>query len=283
MTSFWRKARLPVVGNPMLIAICACLSATSTIAAESPQSSPPETLAPSAAPAAQSETALRRKASREQNELGVREIRARHEDLAEQAFRKALKYDPDNITAVFNLAGIYLNSQRNEQAIKLLERYTSRHQENADLFVRLGDAYFTMRREVAAEKAYEQAYALVPDYHGLPLKLATLYGLRQDFGKAEQMLEQATAQSPNNAHILNNLGNIYILNGKASKAVDAAKQAIQLRTSRENYLTLGNAYEAQHDYENSLIAFERARDLGENRPELMEKIEKLRKSMASRG
>lgn len=271
--SAWKLPPIRILVSLLLTVTCSVIPDLTTEAAAHPESESSTLNIP----------AMRKKASRAQNEEGVRETRASHDDLAELAFRRALTYDPNNLTAVFNLAGVLLNSQRVNQAIALLEKYARHSDSYADLSARLGDAYFTAKRVAEAEQAYERALSLVPDYPGLPIKLATLYGLKQDFKRAEQMLELATAQTPNDAQILNNLGNLYILNGKSEKAIAAAKQALQIRTSKESYLTLGSAYETQRDYENSLIAFQRARDLGASSPELVEKIEKMRSSAAAGG
>lgn len=216
-------------------------------------------------------------ASLADNERGVSAVLEKKFDDAEIYFKKSLANDPQNLTAVSNLAGVYLTRKRNVDAIHLLEGYTSHFKKDPNLYVRLGDAYFGAKKLDGAFDAYQKAFVLAPQYQQLAVRMATLYSIKQDYVNAERMLEMAIAQTPNDPRVLNNLGNIYLLTGKSDKAVDAAKQALQIHVSKESYLTLGTAYESQQDYQNALIAFEKAVDLGDTRSETADKVEKLKK------
>ncbi len=61
--------------------------------------------------------------------------------------------------------------------------------------------------------------------------------------------------------------------------MSTAKRALQIKPTKELYVTLGSAYEALKDVKNSVIAFERARDMGDNSTELKAKLETLRSSL----
>ena len=81
------------------------------------------------------------------------------------------------------------------------------------------------------------------------------------------------------SQLLANLSSVFLATGKTDKAISTAKRGLQVNASPELYITLGNAYELQKDYKNSLIAFERAADLGDKKPELKTKIEQLKKQV----
>lgn len=215
--------------------------------------------------------------SLELNEAGVKAVERRDWSRAEESFREAISADSGNLTAVFNLAGVYITQKKTAPAIALLTEYTAKVPTDAGLLVRLGDAYFSSKSVAKAQSAYERAFKLAPDYAGLPQKLGTIYSLSKNFHMAEEMYEKAVSQTPDDVPLLNSLSNIYTLNGKADKGVATAKIGLQVKADRNLYVSLGTAYEAQRDFKNSLIAFEKAIDLGDTSNELKQKVESLRK------
>ncbi|NLF24407.1 MAG: tetratricopeptide repeat protein, partial [Deltaproteobacteria bacterium] len=98
------------------------------------------------------------------NERGAAAVNAKDFSGAEQLFRQALAVDPYNLTAVFNLAGMYLSNQKEESAKQLLEDYTKRYPKDAGLYARLGDTYFTLKKLQEAARAYETVLKLNPSY-----------------------------------------------------------------------------------------------------------------------
>lgn len=216
-------------------------------------------------------------ASFDLNEQGVEAIRQRDFPKAEELFQKALAADSGNLTAAFNLSGMLITNKRQQDAITLLTKYIAANQSDAGLYVRRADAHFSLKNLKEATADYEQALKIEPSYSGLAAKLGTVYALAQRTKEAQRVLLIAVEQEPKNAQLLHNLSNIFLVNGDAEKAISTAKRALQIEPSSDLYVTLGNAYENKNDLKNSLIAFERAVDLGDKRPELKEKIEALKK------
>ena len=217
------------------------------------------------------------KESFELNEKGVAQIKNRDFVGAESTFRKALAADEKNITAAFNLASVLLVNKKEAAAIVLLNDYVKREPGDAGLQVRLGDAYFGSKDVKKASAAYEKALALDPEYPELLSKISTIYILTNRNQEAEKYLDMAAAQNPKDPKILANLSAVYLGNGKADKAIAAAKRSLQLEPNKDVYITLATAYETLKDYKNSLIAFQRAADLGDTRDEVQKKIEGLKK------
>ncbi|MBN8549414.1 MAG: tetratricopeptide repeat protein [Deltaproteobacteria bacterium] len=235
-----------------------------------------------AAPAAatQKETAPKatgNAASTELNEKGVQAVKSNDFAKAETLFRKSLSADSRNLTAVFNLAGVYLNNKRQKEAIALLNQYIKEYSKDAGLYARRGDVYFSLKDLDAAGRDYEHALKLEPEYPGVPSKLGTIYTLTRRTKDAEAMLMKAVAEEPKNGQLLQNLSALFLINGKAQESISTAKRALQVAPNSEVYVTLGNAYETLGDVKNSLISFQRASDLGDTRPELKAKIEELKK------
>ena len=209
------------------------------------------------------------------NEKGVAAIQSKNFEKALELFRKSLAADPKNITAAHNLAGTLLNQNKMEEAITLLIKYTTDVKDDAGLFVKLGDAYFSTKKITEACKAYEKASALAPNYTNLPQKLGTIYALMHRLPEAEKMLTLAVNQNPQNAEIIASLSGILLANHKPEEAVRAAKLAINLKADPAVYKTMGVAYETLNDLENAKIAYQRASDLGDTSPELKKKLAEL--------
>ncbi|MCB0317588.1 MAG: tetratricopeptide repeat protein [Bdellovibrionales bacterium] len=213
----------------------------------------------------------------ELNEKAVAAVKANDFKSAEKLFKSALASDSGNLTAAFNLAGMYLTNQKFSQAINLLQQYTDANPKDAGLWSRLGDAYFSNKEIAKAISSYKQSLALDGNNLEATKRLATVYSLTNDSKNAEILLRKAHSLDPRDAQTAANLSSLLLVNEKPDEAVTYAKRAIQLSPSKEVYITLGTAYEILKDYKNALIAFERAQDLGDNSKALTSKIDDLKK------
>lgn len=228
-----------------------------------------------AAPAKQSTGVNQR--SLQLNERGVAAVKSKDFKRAEELFTQALAEDKYNLTAVFNLAGMYLTTDKDKDAVVLLERYTEAYPNDAGLLARLGDAYFASKDIEKAAASYEKSLKLFAKDSDVKKKLATIYSLSDRTEEAEEMLRQAAVEDPKDPAIFANLSSLLLANGKIEDAIGTAKKALQMNPTSEIYVTLGTAYEMSKRVKNAIIAFERARDLGDSRPELAQKISELKK------
>jgi tetratricopeptide (TPR) repeat protein len=198
---------------------------------------------------------------------------------AEEVFREAVSLDSKNLSAIFNLGSVLIQHDKLEEAIHLLERHAKNAGNDAGLFTRLGDAYFSKKNLPSARKNYEKALSLNPNIPKVPARLGTVYSLSEDLPHnldlAIKQYLHAVEQEPSNKEYLSNLVNLYLATKESHKAVSTAKRALQVAPSAEIYASLGAAYELQKEWKNSLIAYRRAKDLGDTRDELKEKIEIL--------
>lgn len=274
-----RHLRMLREAGALFMGLCLTLSAaiqpiSSAMAAPTPSSKSATTSAAAADKTASPSLAANPR-SVELNERGVQAAQAKNMRLAEDLFKKSLEADPNNLTAVFNLTGMLLTLQKEAQAVKLLEDYTKRFPEDAGLMARLGDAYFASKSPTIAKLSYEKALKIDPKVEDVPLRLATIYSLEGNLSGAEAMLLKASETNPKDPQVLANLSAILLAQGKTDLAIGAARRAIQLKPTKEVYVTLGTAYERSHDLDNALVALKRAKDLGDNSKELAEKIDQL--------
>ncbi|MCI5066039.1 tetratricopeptide repeat protein [bacterium] len=200
---------------------------------------------------------------------------------AEEALREAVSLDSKNLSAIFNLASVLIQRGKLEEATRLLKKHAAAAKTDAGLYARLGDAYFSSQKLPEAREAYERALELNPNLPKVPARLGTVLSLSDTvpnhLSQAIAHYLHAVDQEPNNADYLSNLVNLYLVTNAPEKAVSTAKRALQLNPSPELYASLGAAYELQKEWKNSLIAYQRSKDLGNSNDELEEKIEALRK------
>ena len=71
------------------------------------------------------------------NERGVEALRAKNFAQATELFQKALASDPYNLSAVHNLASMFLLEKKMPQAEELLRRYVKENPKDAGLATRL--------------------------------------------------------------------------------------------------------------------------------------------------
>lgn len=211
----------------------------------------------------------------ELNERAVKAVNSGDYKGAEDLFKQALTADAKNVTAAVNLAAMYMTNEKTSAAVTLLEEYTGLYPTDASLAARLGDAYFNSKKIKEATVAYEKALSLEPAFPLISARLGTLYALQNRLADAERLFQQAVTEDPRNEQWLASLSSVLLANRKPDMAISTAKRALQLNPSKAVYRTLGSAYETLDDSKNSLIAYQRARDLGDNSPELLAKIKEL--------
>jgi tetratricopeptide (TPR) repeat protein len=211
----------------------------------------------------------------ELNEKAVALAKTRDYTRAERLFKDSLEADNGNLTAAFNLAGMYVANRKPEDAVALLEHYAAENPNDVGILIRLGDAFMANRNASAALVNYKKAFQLEAGYEGLPLKLATAHVLNNELPEAEKVLLHGVELEPDNYELLTNLSSVFLANGNPDKAISTVRRALQIKASSELYITMGTAYEIRNEIRNALIAFQRAADLGNNTDELKQKIASL--------
>lgn len=129
--------------------------------------------------------------------------------------------------AQYNLAYIAYNQKQYSKAQVEFQRFVDSEKGNAqtvaDAYARLGDCYFMTRNFNEAEKAYNQAVAIMPSMGAYALyQKAYVMGLQKNYyGKIEQ-LDKLTAEYPQSPYITEALyekGRSYVLLDKKTEAI----------------------------------------------------------------
>ncbi len=216
-----------------------------------------------------------RRTSLDLNERGADAVASQQYEQAERLFHQAVQADSGNVTAAFNLAGMYIMNNKPTAAITLLEEYSQREKNDAGLFSRLGEAYFANQQTKEATAAFERALSLKADYPGVAARLGALYSLANRLPDAERLFTQALKQSPKDAQLLANLSGVKLARGLREEAITMAKRSLELKPTKEAYITLGSAYESTGAIKDALSAFRKAQTFGGKNAELDKKVSEL--------
>lgn len=122
-----------------------------------------------------------------------------HRRRAAWSYEKALKQDPDNVTALVNLGLIFFTMKgKGKRALGLLQRALAVDPDNATILFNLATvtAHFGERSEALA--LLEQAERLKPDYPDLHYNKAYLFTQVEDWEAAEKEVERELKNNPQN-------------------------------------------------------------------------------------
>ncbi|HXR32261.1 MAG TPA: tetratricopeptide repeat protein [Verrucomicrobiae bacterium] len=180
-------------------------------------------------------------------------------DRAEKVLLGMLKDDPENEAAVEQLTQLYLDENKSEEAISLLEGIIARSP-SATLYDLLGDAYTQTHEYSKAEKAYRKAVDLdpselghlrglgqtllseekypdalsvyqkladlMPDDADVYLRMAQIYRELHQLDKAEESIVKARQYAPGTVEVMYNEAMIYEAQGRFEDAIRVLSDAV---------------------------------------------------------
>lgn len=202
---------------------------------------------------------------------GVAALMKQRTAAARDAFREALRLDPDYVPAMTGLADIAAREGDLDGARKMLTQAEAVRPKAADVHVAWGRLHLKAKVFAAAEKSFQQAHKLQPNSVVPLLELGQLLMTAQG-RQAEAMatLETARQLAPTNKHVLYAYGTAAALAGQGAKAVATFEQlAASLPNDPEPLRALGRMHLEQNDAAKALAAFERALKLQPQRIDLM--------------
>jgi predicted CXXCH cytochrome family protein len=149
-------------------------------------------------------------------------------ELAEQAYRTALRMDPYFLPARSNLAQLYNQMRRNADAERVLREGIARHPQSGELFYSLGLVLAEEKRVPEAAAALGKAAALLPGR----ARVRYNYGLAlQQLGRrpeAEAALRQASQLDPRDPQIVHALAIFYVQQRDWRRALPYAQKLAEL-------------------------------------------------------
>lgn len=163
--------------------------------------------------------------------------------VAERAYSRAAKLEPDNPLLIRGRGQLYLAQERFVEARTELERGLKKHPDNPDLRMALGNLYLVLNRPRLAVKTLEPAVQRVPDSAELHSMLADAYERDLHLEAAVRELREVTRLAPQDHRAWGHIG-LYLVNlTRFDEARPALERAITLDPAESYYYgTLADSY-----------------------------------------
>ncbi len=196
-------------------------------------------------------------------------INTRHKqyDEALALYKSIEETDPDYVLAQHEIATIYEETGRIDDALAMLEGLVS-EKNDVDTLIKIGDLNRHQSNFGLAIKAYDRAVAaldgeLPDEYWHLHYVRGMSYEQADNWQKAEEELQNALKYRPDHPYILNYLGYAWADKGiNLDQALSMIKRASELRPS-DGYITdsLGWILYRIEDYQKAVTVLEKAVEL----------------------
>jgi tetratricopeptide (TPR) repeat protein len=200
-----------------------------------------------------------------------------YEDTGDQAYadqaidfyKKALTFDPGEVTIRLKIAETYAEAQRIRDAVETAQAILKDHPDNlathrllARIYVRslgqLGTGSDQNHTLGLAVEQYEAILKLDPGDNEAGLWLARLYRFQNQPDKAEKVLEQMLTRDPSNEPALEQYTQLLLDQGHADQAITRLSQMAGQSSSGRLYDLLGDAYAQMNEPDKALAAYRQA-------------------------
>ncbi|MFQ6673489.1 MAG: tetratricopeptide repeat protein, partial [Fidelibacterota bacterium] len=159
--------------------------------------------------------------------LGIAFARQGKLELARREFQQGVELDPDNVFAQFQLGTVLYQLGRLEGAEGAFREALTVSPETPKAWKKMGDVYVNQGRFDEGLDAYENAARIRPGFAAARNALGGLWAYHfRDLEKARTELEIAVTLEPNFTLALHNLGNVHVLLGDDSGALDFFQRAV---------------------------------------------------------
>lgn len=175
------------------------------------------------------------------------------------AYKSAVRADPDNPDRYLDYTRLLMDLDRNEEAMKVVEQGIPVTQDAYALDVRLGVLRVKQGRFDEARSALQQAIDLHPDIVVAYVATAQSYMEQGEDDKALALLLKARAKLPPDAALEYYVGLVSLRLGHDDEAEAALKSSLSLRPDvSETHYQIGKLYFEKTHLEDARVEFERA-------------------------
>ena len=179
---------------------------------------------------------------------------------AEKTQKRLIRLEPNNVIHKLNLAGLYFNSGRQEEANDLLEDIASHPGDEQNMLL-LSRFYISKRRFNDAEKIIKTGLNENKNSIKLRLLLSRLYSGLKKSESAIDVLKRSLEiakdpSSPDNIKVKNELARIYLSTGDIENAIKWTDEALKGNPkSYESHFYKGIIYSFQGEIKQSISEF----------------------------
>lgn len=180
---------------------------------------------------------------------------------------RAVAIDPEDLQAHYYLALVYSSLQDFVKAAGqyeiILKKMSLEDPKNAELFVYLGQLYYSQGQEERAIEQFEKVLLIEPDNTRVMLTVALYYLDHKRRAEGTRLLERCAAQDPMDDVCLNSLSYVYAEdNVNLDEAQRLVQSALKIDSGNPAYMdTLGWVYYRKGMYDEALRELSRAAEL----------------------
>ena len=204
-------------------------------------------------------------------EEGNRYAREKQYDKAVDAFRLAIKLDPNLAAAYFGLGSTYANMGRMSDALEPLKTAVRLDPNNAAAHLNLGRALASFRHFDEGLAEMNEAKRLSPNNAVVHNEIGNL--LLQGFGKFDDALAayiEARRLNPNLPYVHHNIGLLFMKRGRFLEAIPPFEEALRLDPRYRNArYYLADAYTKTHSYDKAIDSWTKFLEIVPNGPDAL--------------
>ena len=204
-------------------------------------------------------------------EEGHKYARARVYDKAVDAYRQAIKLNPNLAAAYQGLGSVYVNMGRAGDALEPMKAAVRLEPDNARAHLNLGITYANLRRGDEALSELNEAKRLSPNDPQVHNEIGNV--LHNNFGRMDDALAaygEARRLNPNLPWVQHNIGLMYMRLGRFAEAVGPFQEALRLDPAYRNArYHLSNAYSKLGRYDEAIESFTKFLELVPDGPDAL--------------
>lgn len=156
---------------------------------------------------------------------GTAKMNTRDFEGARADFEKVLRFDPDDIATLNNIAGVYSGLNMKPEAIVSLKRVSVLDPTFNGPNVNLGFIYSEMDSLDLALKYFDKALRVEPKNAFIYNNMGYVYYKKGDYATALKNIDYSIKIYPSNSYAYRNMALVYIATGKKGEACDALRYA----------------------------------------------------------
>ncbi len=177
-------------------------------------------------------------------------------DGAEQAYRKALEYNPRNSDALNGIGSVLGRKGMVEEAIRYFKQALEMDANNIEAYQNMGLALMNQDKLDEALAYYRKALEIDPEHANTLCNMGLILSNQGRIDEAIERYQQAIKANPKHMVSHNNLGNIYSNQKRYDEAIAHYKEAISLdRDYMDAHFNLAVTLLEAGRYEESVIHF----------------------------
>jgi predicted O-linked N-acetylglucosamine transferase (SPINDLY family) len=178
---------------------------------------------------------------------------------AAETYRKILKTNPDNSTALHLLGVVADQSGETDKAVDLMKKALQSNPNDPACHCDLGLAFHNSGKLDEAITCYQRAIELRPTLVEAHNNMGYSFEFQGRLDEAISCYQRAIQLRPNFVEAHNNMGNVLRSQGRVEEAISCYQRAIQLNPNfAKAYNNIGSAFRSQGRVKEALPCFQKA-------------------------